>query len=280
MQKLQEMPIVAATNSSNGTVGVTGDKYYAGAISGVIEVLFTHPVDYVKTKHQEFTQKSLKFSSREFYGKIYNGNIFNFYTGLMPRIVGIIPMRLIFWGVQGSTKEYLQTRNIKSKYNFVAIGSLSGFAQSIVDNPIEVIKISTMTGKRVSFKNLFKMQGFTPTLYRNVAFANCIAFTTCGFEHKDAKSKFLASAIGGLVGSVLTQPFDYVKTLKQRSEDTRINNKSVRSLSTSRIMMEVYKANKSVKPLYSGVTARSVLSFLTMGIGFVAYDSILEFINK
>ena len=244
--------------------------------------MVTHPVDFIKTKHQEFSQRSLKLSSREFYGKIYNGNIFNFYTGLLPRLVGIMPMRLIFWGVQGSTKEYLETHNIKSKYNFIAIGTLSGTAQTIVDNPIELIKISTMTGTRVSMKSLFKMQGFAPTLYRNVAFANCIAFTTCGLgiEQSDHTSKFLASAIGGLVGSVLTQPFDYVKTLKQRSEDTFINNKSVRSMSTTRIMMEVYQANKSIKPLYSGVAARSILSFLTMGIGFVAYDSILEMLNR
>ena len=30
------------------------DKYYAGAISGIIEVLITHPFDYIKTKRQLF----------------------------------------------------------------------------------------------------------------------------------------------------------------------------------------------------------------------------------
>ncbi len=71
------------------------DKYYAGAISGVIEVILTHPLDYVKTKRQEYKQNNL--SLKIFYRNLYNGNLKNLYTGVFSRLLGVIPMRLTFW---------------------------------------------------------------------------------------------------------------------------------------------------------------------------------------
>ena len=41
------------------------ERYYAGAISGVIEVVLTHPLDFVKTKRQEYIQNNL--SMKNFY---------------------------------------------------------------------------------------------------------------------------------------------------------------------------------------------------------------------
>ena len=46
------------------------DKYYAGAISGIIEVLVTHPFDYIKTKRQEYAQR--KILNRNFFKRYEN----------------------------------------------------------------------------------------------------------------------------------------------------------------------------------------------------------------
>ena len=33
------------------------NKFIAGALSGIIEVVLTHPIDFLKIKSQEFSQK-------------------------------------------------------------------------------------------------------------------------------------------------------------------------------------------------------------------------------
>ena len=251
------------------------EKYYAGGISGIIEVLLTHPLDYIKTKKQEYVQKQI--SIKNFYRNIYNGNPLNFYSGISSRLIGIVPMRLTFWGVQGSTYDYLEFNNIRTKYNFLIIGTIGGFSQSIIDNQIELIKISKMTNTKISFNNLLKFNGFMPTLYRNIGFANFIAFACFNFEHKNKYDKFIYSASAGFIGSILTQPFDYVKTVKQRQTETLINGKNIKYDNTFQIIYNTYKHNPS--NLFVGGMMRSVLGFFTMGIGFVAYDKINEIIS-
>jgi hypothetical protein len=251
------------------------EKYYAGAISGIIEVGITHPLDYIKTKRQEFIQNNIKINN--FYKKIINGNILNLYSGIFSRMIGVIPMRLSFWGVQGSVKDYLEQHKVKSKFNFMLIGSSGGGIQSLIDNQIEIIKINQMTGKKINVKKIIKFEGLAPTLYRNVGFANCVAFSCFNINHKNNMEKFYYSAFAGLIGSVITQPLDYVKTIKHKSEPTYFNGKDIKNLNTFQILKVVYKH----KPLnlFTGVLARSGLSFFTMGIGFVAYDKINDMLQ-
>ena len=78
------------------------ERYYAGAISGIIEVLLSHPLDFIKTKRQEYIQNNVNM--KNFYRNIYKGNLLNLYSGISSRLLGIIPMRLSFWGVQGTVK--------------------------------------------------------------------------------------------------------------------------------------------------------------------------------
>jgi hypothetical protein len=258
------------------------DKYIAGATSGVLEVLLTHPIDFLKTKQQEFAQRQIHLSGREFYARVHNGSFLNFYTGLIPRVLGVAPMRLVFWGVQGSTKDYLEFKNIKSKWNFLIVGTVGGLAQSVVDNPIELIKISHMTGSKISIKALVAYKGIEPTLYRNVAFASVISYACFNVPRSDSNiTSFFTSAFAGLAGSIITQPFDFVKTLKQRKEHTIINGKDLSKINSWRIFAEVFRANRdqpmnALRTLFAGVLWRSSLSFCTMGVGFVAYANILE----
>lgn len=252
------------------------EKYYAGAISGLIEVVLTHPLDFIKTKRQEYIQNNL--SMKNFYRNISKGNILNLYSGINSRLLGIIPMRLSFWGVQGSVKDKLEINKINTKFNFLLIGTTGGAAQSIIDNQIEIVKINQMTGKKISVKEMIKFKGLAPTLYRNIGFANCVAYSCFNLHHKSDIEKFYYSACAGLIGSVITQPLDYVKTIKHRSGPTFLDGKDIKNLNTSQILKQVYKDNP--KNLFTGIVPRSSLSFLTMGIGFVAYDKLNELLKN
>ena len=94
-------------------------KYISGGLSGIIEVLFTHPVDYIKTQKQIYTQNKINIG----FFKYLTRN--SFYSGIIPRIAGVAPMRFVFWGVQDSSYNY--TTNIlgySSSYSGLVAGIL------------------------------------------------------------------------------------------------------------------------------------------------------------
>jgi len=244
------------------TNSIDSKRYIAGGLSGIIEVVTTHPLDYIKTKKQEYAQRNV--SNGNFYKNLIKENGFNFYRGVIPRIMGIIPMRFVFWGVQDNSYKYINRKyNISNLQCGVLAGCIGGSCQTVIDNPIEILKIKTMTNQKVKLSSLFNNRGFTATLFRNVGFAVCMSSMCFTNKKRSDLCKFAYSASAGVLGSILTQPIDYVKTQQQRSLDSR---------SIFRIMWETYKDNP--KKLYVGGFNRSLLSFFTMGIGFVAYDKL------
>ena len=247
------------------------NKYCAGAISGLSEVILTHPLDYIKTRRQEYIQNNLKLTN--FYKEIYNGNVRSFYTGIFSRLVGIVPMRMIFWGVQSSVNEFLKLNNIKTKFNFIIIGTLGGISQSLIDNQIELFKIGKITSKKIGINDIIKFKGLAPTLYRNVIFANFMANSCFNLEFNNSYEKFKYSSCTGIIASIVTQPIDYVKTIKHRRELTYYKGKNITELSTFKILKLIGLENPRL--LFTGVLLRSALSFFTMGIGFVVFDNLI-----
>jgi hypothetical protein len=186
------------------------DSFFAGAISGIVEVTCTHPIDYMKTMKQQ------NYSLRHI---ISNTPFSQYYSGYIPRVLGIIPVRFTFWGTQSYIQSILKKYNIQTNYNFMFVGTGSACMQSIVDTPVEIAKIALMTetGKSIwKIPNMVK--GFGPTLFRNVLFANCVSYSCSHIKGPFEKMETLIFAgFGGLVGSVISQPLDYVKTQKQLS---------------------------------------------------------------
>lgn len=129
-----------------------------------------------------------------------------------------------------------------------------------------------MTNTNLSIKSFIQFKGFMPTLYRNVGFANIIAFACFNFQHETKLDKFIYSSTSGLIGSILTQPLDYVKTIKQTHTNSLFANESTLS-----IIAKTFKENP--QKLFAGVTMRCLLSYLSMGIGFIVFDSINEIIR-
>lgn len=238
------------------------NKFIAGGLSGIVEVIITHPIDFLKIKSQEYKQLNKPFNN--FYKDINKNGFRGYYSGIIPRLCGIIPMRLTFWGVQDNTKLLLDQNKINTKYNFLIIAFTGGFFQTIIDNQIEILKIGQMTNisKLQLINSLIRFKGFNTSLTRNIGFTSCVSYYC--FNNKDNTSqyeKILNSAFGGVLGSIITQPIDYVKTQKQRCNDDR---------SMIRILIETYKKNPLA--LYTGGFYRAGLSIFTMSIGFTSYD--------
>ncbi len=243
-------------------------KFIAGGISGVTEVICTHPIDLIKTKLQEASQKNIVINDpiKFFYNKYRLHGIRYMYSGFFPRMIGIIPMRLTFWGVQGNCNEYLKRYEMADKNRLILAGMLGGSAQTLIDNPIETMKIRQMTSTINSYKTMNNVlfSGFKPTLARNVLFAGILNYTINITPSDNYGVHFLKGAVGGFIGSVITQPLDYIKTEQQRL----VKNKR----SIIDIIIKDYKF------FMVGTMPRAILGFLNMGIGATVYTVITNHI--
>jgi len=230
------------------------EKFIAGGLSGIIEVLGTHPFDYIKTQMQynnKFQLNKIKFTQ--------------LYTGIIPRVIGVAPMRLVFWGMQDTTSCYLFYQKINTPFNFLIIGSISAFCQTIIDNQIEQLKIAQITNKKFAIKNLITtFNGFQPTLYRNMIFASSISYFCFNKKLTTTHEKIIYPMIGSFIGTILSQPLDYVKTIKQ---STNCNDS----------IIQIMKKNKN--NLFIGGFYRSSLSIISMSIGFFVYNELLSFME-
>ena len=250
----------------------------AGGLSGITEVILTHPLDVLKTHTQNnrFCNDNLVNTSGRlnFYKSIYNiygtHGMLGYYRGLFPRLCGIVPMRFMYWGVQNTLNQKLLINSESLQYRtqkLIFAGAVGAIAQTLIDNPIEVMKIRMVTDKNANAKDIMHSMikskscpGFCITLARNIPFAIC---TNIGVHLKDnntMQEKFIYGAFGGFIGSIITQPIDFIKT--------RVQSKSVNQ-NTYDLILSIARTNPRL--LWTGWVSRSILGFFNMGIGAIAF---------
>ena len=236
----------------------------ASSISGIIEVCVSHPLDRIKTQMQIVAlNNSGQINTIKVIKNIYHTNkLKGFYVGILPRLIGIVPMRLTYWSTMTFSSNYFLHNNASNIILNLLPGLITGIAQSIIDNPIEVIKIKLMAKNpnikmNIKINNLY--QGFGYLLGRNILFAIPIAHSikTYGYENP-----FLAGAIGGLIGSIISHPFDVIKTEKQR------HTYNPSQITLRKLIIE------NPSKLFTGLSMRCSLSFVNMGVGFVVFNYI------
>lgn len=129
-------------------------------------------------------------------------------------------MRVVFWGSSFWLNKHLPIEHVPTKA--VAAGALAGTAQTLLDTPIEVMKIRAIAGAEVAAsvhrgRSVTMFSGFAANLFRNVGFAVCMCFFTFGVPAWLVPPT-LAPGVGAFVGSVCTQPLDTIKTLQQSGQ--------------------------------------------------------------
>ncbi len=171
----------------------------AGGLSGLVEITCTHPLDYMKVSLQQ--NKKIVFKE--------------FYRGILSRYTSVFPMRSILWGCRNTGVRILKNRNIIEKGS--AIGSTAGVLQTFVDAPLENIKIQQMYHNKVDYSPKNLIRGFTPNMARNIIL--CCGIITGSLV--DDKVGLLA---GSAIGCLLSQPFDYIKTMQQTGIEGEYKN--------------------------------------------------------
>ena len=131
---------------------------YPALISSIIETTITHPIDVIKIHKQTSKPILYKFNA--------------LYSGYMPRSIGNIPSRTIFLFSQDYLHKYFNNKNRQVNKNIqsILIPFIAGFSQTLVDTPIEVLKMN----KIMKIKNNLLYKGFIPHFYRNFIFVLCV----------------------------------------------------------------------------------------------------------
>lgn len=182
---------------------------YPALISSIIETTITHPIDVIKIHKQ--TSKPI----------IYKFN--TLYSGYIPRSIGNIPSRTIFLFSQDYLHQYFNNKNrqINKNIQSIIIPFIAGFSQTLVDTPVEVLKMN----KIMKIKNNLLYKGFIPHFYRNFIFVLCVY--NCKQLSNNTNIQYLNSstqtalfgAAGGLIGSYTSHPLDTIKTCIQTNRN-------------------------------------------------------------
>jgi hypothetical protein len=147
------------------------NKLQASLIAGVVEVFVTHPMDYTKT----LLQKNISYKG------VINEFSVNPYKGMTSRMLGVVPMRIIFW----NSFSFFKNNN----YNIIHSSLLTGLCQTAIDYPIEQIKIQKMLNNNNiinSFRNNnILMKGFMLTYLRNSGFILTTSYFITPTEKKN-----------------------------------------------------------------------------------------------
>lgn len=211
--------------------------FYPALVSSIIETSITHPLDVMKI-HKQTSQPI-----------IYNFK--TLYSGYVPRALGNIPSRTIFLFSQDYLHNYfnkssntydnacnsccMKNYQVSTNIQSIIIPFYAGFAQTLVDTPVENLKMNQIMKMKNKFSYKYKdididlYKGFMPHFYRNFIFVFCVYnFKQIGIRNGDGGSNrsennycspaiygSICGSMGGLVGSYISHPLDTIKTCIQ-----------------------------------------------------------------
>ena len=203
---------------------------YPSVISSLFEVIITQPIDVIKIHIQTNTKI------------IYDMK--NLYKGLIPRALGNVPSRTTFLFSQ----EYCKSYYGNNKFNYLLIPLASSFCQTLIDTPVEIIKMNKILN--INNKNLYK--GFIPHFTRNFIFLGFVYNLKEKVNTYSIYNKALLGACGGVIGSYISHPFDTIKTYKQ--SNIKLNNK------------------QDIRNLMKGCHLRASMSFINMLVSLTIFE--------
>ena len=229
---------------------------FVGGLSGICEVLVTHPLDVIKTKKQIKQTVQTK----------------DLYKGIFPRLLGCIPMRIVFWSSQYRIEKLLQRHQIQSSYNFLFVSMGTSFCQTLVDNPIENLKIKQIQNESSPINKSILFKAFPQTFKRNLLYLATFKFLNENVKPANNMELISYTMIASGSASLISHPYDFVKTLKQVQHSKYKKFKKFKDL----FIFYHFSRSGQWKILFGGSMFRMSMGIISMTIGNFLYTKLTQ----
>lgn len=203
---------------------------WIGATAGMGGIIAVYPVDVVKTRMQNSRVATSALQTLS--GIFRQEGVASFYKGLGPQLCGTIPDKAVSLATREFVKSFFDHPNeFKASLTSAAV---SGVMQSVVMNPVEVVKVrmqldSTLKPfgviRELGMQGLYR--GYSACLARDVMFASTyftlydLAKRKLGVQDGTSLGwSMVAASTAGIPAAFLSTPLDLLKTRMQSKDAT------------------------------------------------------------
>lgn len=198
---------------------------WIGATAGMGGIIAVYPVDVVKTRmqHSRVSSSALQVLN----GIFYKEGVRSFYKGLGPQLCGTIPDK----AVSLATREYVKGKFADPNAFVASLASAtaSGVMQSVVMNPVEVVKVRMQIDSSLNALGVVRelglqglYRGYSACISRDVMFA-ATYFTLYDMAKRKLQIEdgssigwaMAAASTAGIPAAFLSTPLDLCKTRMQ-----------------------------------------------------------------
>lgn len=246
---------------------------WIGATAGMGGIIAVYPVDVVKTRmqHSRVSSSALQVLNNI----VKHEGVVSFYKGLGPQLCGTVPDKAISL----ATREYVRGKFADPSAFAASLASAvaSGVTQSVVMNPVEIVKVRMQIDSSLSAVGILRelglrgvYRGYSACVARDVMFA-ATYFTLYDYAKRrlqieDGTSlgwSMAAASTAGVPAAFFSTPLDVLKT--------RMQARGAAPLGFVRTLQQVH-SDGGVHALFAGWGPRVGRIAPQFGIVLVSYD--------
>jgi solute carrier family 25 iron transporter 28/37 len=266
----------------------------AGATAGLVEHSCMFPVDLVKTRLQSLKQPGQpKYATiRQAFGSILKTEgFFGMYRGLTAVLISALPSHALYFTTYEKVKQRLTPTNSNANRPSTLTAGTAGVCATIAHDlfvtPLDVVKqrmqvynspYKTISSGIKSVYSHLGMRGFYAafplTLTMNIPYTAVHFIVYENLKHllhaeneKEKPWKHLICGAGaGMIGGLVSNPFDVVKTRVQTQEFENFHT-------VKQVARQIYSEN-GWKSFMTGVSARMLYFAPSAAITWVTYEQL------
>lgn len=243
---------------------------WIGATAGMGGIIAVYPVDVVKTRmqHSRAATSAVQVVTNVFRRE----GVLSFYKGLGPQLCGTIPDKAVSLATREFVKGFFADPN--AFVPSLTSAAISGVAQSVVMNPVEIVKVRMQIDSSLNAVGVARELGLAG-VYRgySACLSRDVAFAATYFTLYDAAKRWLriedgtslgwsmvAASTAGIPAAFLSTPLDVLKT--------RMQSRSA----TTHTLRDTYRQVASEGGLFAGWGPRVGRIAPQFGIVLVSFD--------
>lgn len=200
----------------------------SGAIFGASSIVIGHPLDTVKTKMQAQVEYMDNRSLKSIIHQIWkNEGLIGFYRGAIPPLIGSVLFRSMQFSIFEAVYSYFEENEIMKKcipysfglqYRVILGGVTASLLRSIVECPVEFVKVKRQTGQQWKISAMYK--GYIPLLYRTTIMLTIALSVTDSLRRntrffESVWGLFMVGGLSGLFAWLIVWPIENIKNIIQ-----------------------------------------------------------------